>query len=342
MSSEQKSGITRRGLVGASLIGWAALPSVSAMAAPTGLPPVGKDEIAVTLVGTGSVVPNTTRYGNSTLIQAGGLSFLIDAGRGCAVRLTQVGMPMGKIDAFFLTHFHSDHVIGLPDLWMTGYLHPDFGQRAGMMEVNGPVGTTKLCNSMRDAFSDDIRIREADEHIDDTATRIKANEFATDGVIFNRNGVTVTAFEVNHGPLIKPACGYRVDYAGRSVLVSGDTRFDENLIRHGAGCDVIVHEVGVASEKLQEGDQLIMNHHTSPEEAGIVFARTKPRLAVFSHIVDLLDDQRPATAVSEILRRAKKNWQGRTMVGDDLTRIVISHSTVKVQKFNEAKGTYGV
>jgi ribonuclease Z len=310
------------------------------MAATKGLPPVGKDEIAVTLIGTGSVVPNTTRYGNSTLVQAGGVTLLIDAGRGCAVRLTQAGMPMGHIDAFFLTHFHSDHVIGLPDLWMTGYLHPDFGLRTGMMEVNGPIGTTRLCNSLRDAFSDDIRIREADEHIDDEATRIKANEFSTDGVIFERNGVKVTAFEVNHGPLIKPACGYRVDYAGKSVLVSGDTKFDENLIKHGAGCDLIVHEVGVASEKLSPGDQLIMNHHTSPEEAGIVFARTKPRLAVFSHIVDLLDDQRDGWAVHEILRRTKKNWAGKVMVGDDLTRIVISETAVKVQKFNEAKGTY--
>ena len=101
-----------------------------------------------------------------------------------------------------------------------------------------------------------------------------------------------------------------------------------------------MHEVGVASEKLNDSDQLVMNHHTSPEEAGTVFARTKPRLAVFSHIVDLLDDQRPATAVHEILRRSKKNWQGKTMVGDDLTRISITESAIKVQKFNEANRTY--
>ena len=340
MSLEIKSGITRRGVVGAAAIGWAALPSIRANAAAPGLPPVGKNEIAVTLVGTGSVVPNTTRYGNCTLIQAGGLNLLIDAGRGCAVRLTQAGMPMGQIDAFFVTHFHSDHVIGLPDLWMTGYLRPDFGTRASAMQVNGPTGTTHMCAAMRDAFRDDIRIRTQDEHFSEERTLIKANEFSTDGVIFEKNGVTVTAFEVNHGPLIKPAAGYRVNYAGRSVLVSGDTKFDENLIKHGVGCDVIVHEVGVASEKLNDSDQLVMNHHTSPEEAGTVFARTKPRLAVFSHIVDLLDDQRPATAVHEILRRSKKNWQGKTMVGDDLTRISITESAIKVQKFNEANRTY--
>jgi ribonuclease Z len=84
-----------------------------------------------------------------------------------------------------------------------------------------------------------------------------------------------------------------------------------------------------------------MNHHTSPEEAGIVFARTKPRLAVFSHVVDLLENQQDAWGVHEILRRTKKNWSGRTMVGDDLTRIVISKE-VTVHKFNEAMGTWAV
>ena len=333
MPNEMKPGISRRSAVGAALIGWAVLPSAQARAAPKGgLPPVGKDDIVVTLIGTGSVVPNTVRYGNSTLVQAGGLNLLIDAGRGCAVRLTEAGMPMGKLDAFFLTHFHSDHVIGLPDLWMTGYLHPSFGTRADAFHVNGPVGTTHLCNAMRDAFRDDVRIREADEHLDDAATRIAANEWNADGVIFEKNGVSVTTFEVNHGPLIKPAYGYRVDYAGKSVVVSGDTKFDENLIKHAAGADVIVHEVGVASEKLSEDDQLIMNHHTSPEEAGTVFARTKPRLAVFSHIVDLLENQQDDWAVHEILRRTKKNWSGKTIVGDDLTRIVINKDVTARKK----------
>ncbi len=341
MSSEMKSGITRRGVVGASLIGWAALPAMDAMAATApGLPPVGKDEIVVTLVGTGSVVPNTQRYGYCTLVQAGGLNLLIDAGRGCAVRLTQAGMPLGHIDAFFLTHFHSDHVIGLPDLWMTGYIHPYFGQRAGIMEVNGPTGTSNLCNSMRAAFSDDIRIREADEKIPDVNTQIKGNEFSKDGVIFEKNGVTVTGFEVNHGPLIKPAVGYRVDYNGLSILCSGDTKFEQNIITHGQGIDLIVHEVATANEKLSPDDQAVMNHHTSPEEAGIIFSGTKPRLAVFSHLVDLMDNQSDAWMVKETLRRVKKNWQGKTIVGDDLTRISVTKAAIKVQKFNEAKGTF--
>ncbi len=341
MENEQNRGVSRRRMVGAgaALIGWAAIPQAEAANAPAKVTPAAGD-IVVTLIGTGSVVPNDVRYGNCTMIQAGGLTLLIDAGRGCAVRLTQAGMAMGKIDAFFLTHFHSDHVIGLPDLWMTGYLKPDFGLRKSSMLINGPVGTVHLANTMRDAFKDDVRIRMADEKLADDATRVTGNEFSTDGVIFNRNGVTVTGFEVDHGPLIKPAVGYRVDYNGLAVLVSGDTRFSENLIKHGAGCDVIVHEVAVASEKMEERDQLVMNHHTSPEEVGTVFTRTKPRLGVYSHIVDLLNDQRDATAVKEILRRTRKTWNGKAMVGDDLTRIIVSKPAITVQKFNHAKGGY--
>ena len=342
MENEQNRGVSRRRAIaaGTALIGWAAVLPGQAAAPARKIAP-GAGDIVVTLIGTGSVVPNDVRYGNCTLIQAGGVSLLIDAGRGCAVRLTQLGVAMGKIDAFFLTHLHSDHVIGLPDLWMTGYLKPDFGLRQGPMLVNGPVGTVHLANTMHDAFSEDVRIRMADEKLKEEATQVIGKEFSEDGVIFSRNGVTVTGFAVDHGPLIKPSAGYRVDFNGLAVLVSGDTRFSENLIKHGAGCDVIVHEVAVAAEKMEERDQLVMNHHTSPEEVGTVFARTKPRLGVFSHIVDLLNDQRDAVGVREIERRARKTWTGKMMVGDDLTRIIVSKAAVDVQKFNHAKGGYG-
>jgi ribonuclease Z len=344
MSNEMKPRITRRGFVGtgAALIGWAALPSVPALAASRGLPPVAKDEIVITMIGTGSVIPNTLRYGNSTLVQAGGLNLLVDAGRGCAVRLTEAGMPMGHLDAFFLTHFHSDHVIGLPDLWMTGYLHPDFGTRQGAFRVNGPTGTSNLCNAMRLAFRDDIRIREADEHIDDTSTQIQANEYpAEGGVVFEQNGVKVTAFEVNHGPLIKPACGYRFDYNGLAVTISGDTKFDENLIKHATGSDVIIHEVAVPSPKLVESDQLVMNHHTSAEDVGTVFQRTNVRLGVFSHLVDLLEyDHNDATMVQQIRQQAARTFKGKMHVPNDLGRIVVTKAAIRTQTFNEAKGTW--
>src|SRR5947208_58412 len=98
--------------------------------------PAVSEDIVVTLLGTGGPEPTPARFGPATLVQAGGLSLLFDAGRGVTVRLYQLGISSGKgIDAVFLTHYHSDHVAGLPDLWMTGYMFGPFGSRAKPMRL---------------------------------------------------------------------------------------------------------------------------------------------------------------------------------------------------------------
>src|SRR5262249_8099027 len=134
---------------------------------------------------------------------------------------------------------------------------------------------------MREAFKADRLIRMADEKTPENATEIEAREFHADGVVFEANGVKVTAFAVNHGPLIQPACGYRVDRGAHSVLISGDTKLDEAVVRHGTGVDLLFHEVCDAPaevlDKLQ--NRAVMEHHTSAEEAGSVFSRAKPKLA---------------------------------------------------------------
>ena len=216
---------------GAAFIGWQ-----SAVAGQTSQPSaVDSDSMTVTLLGTGSPVPVPDRFGMATLVQAGGLNLMFDAGRGCSIRLNQAGVPMGSIDGVFITHFHSDHLNGLPDMWMTGYLNTVYARRRRPLEIIGPRGIARIAASMRDCYADDIRIRMADEKVAAASTEIAAHEFDGDGVVFDRNGVRVTAFAVDHGALIKPACGYRIDHGGRSVLLSGDTRFDENLIARGQG-----------------------------------------------------------------------------------------------------------
>ncbi len=126
----------------------------------------------------------------------------------------------------------------------------------------------------------------------------------------------VTAFEVDHAP-IKPAFGYRIDYGGHSVVLSGDTRFSENLVRHARGVDLLVHEV-VAPDSLRrigappERVKAIVAHHTTPEQAAEVFNETKPRLAVFSHIVD------PTARADEIMPLTRKTYGGQLVLGEDL------------------------
>src|SRR5438128_6366436 len=171
---------TRRSmLAGAVALLAAAAGSISGKAAGAENSP-RPDEVMVTLLGPGSRVPSGTRFGPAAVVQAGGLNLLFDAGRGVTVRLYQLGMSFGKgIDAVFLTHYHSDHVEGLPDLWMTGYIFGPFGSRAKPLRLWGPSddtaglnGVVKIAKGMTEAFSDDVRIRQADEHITAAATGI--------------------------------------------------------------------------------------------------------------------------------------------------------------------------
>jgi ribonuclease Z len=121
-------------------------------------------------------------------------------------------------------------------------------------------------------------------------------EDISEGVIYEKNGVKVTAFEVDHSP-IYPAFGYRVEYAGKSVVISGDTRFSEHLIDNARGADVLVHEVIVpglmgssTAENLNSREVMkrVIDHHTTPEQAGEIFARVQPGLAMFTHIIPVI------------------------------------------------------
>jgi ribonuclease Z len=199
-------------------------------------------DFKVTLLGTGVPFPAPDRFGAATLVEAGQERLLFDVGRGATIRLNQLGVPMGTLNAVLLTHFHSDHTSGIPDLWLTGWIGRYYGNRQSPFRVIGPKGTVSLMQNLERAYADDIRIRYEDEKNPMEGVAIAASEYASDSVVYEKNGVTVTAFEVDHGALIKPAYGYRVDYDGRSVIISGDTRYSENLEKHAQGATLVVHE----------------------------------------------------------------------------------------------------
>ena len=336
----------RRALLGAALLGWAlpeVVPAAHAQAAQPAAPPEGA--ITVTLLGTGSPLLDPDRFGPSTLVQAGGLNLLFDAGRGCTIRLNQIHVPLGTIDALFLTHYHSDHVNGLPDLWMTSYLNGPFARRTAPFQMHGPTGIARLADTMHAAFGDDIRIRVADEHVSEPGTKVEPHEFSeAGGTVFGRGGVTVTAFAVNHGPLIKPAVGYRIDHAGRSVLISGDTKPEENVIRHGTGVDLLIHEVCAAATQLGGLPEVraVLDHHTSPEQAGQIFAAAKPRLAAYTHIVRLSRPGVPAVSLPEVEAETRRAYGGPLVIGEDLTRFVVvgDGGGVRVQRWDHARQGY--
>jgi ribonuclease Z len=277
------------------------------------------DEFRVTLLGTGSPPPALRRFGPGVLVQAGGQNLLIDCGRGVTQRLMQTGLKLGAVDALFITHLHSDHVVGIPDLWLTGWLETPYAQRVGPFRVFGPAGTQNLMDGLVKAYDWDIKARIADQKLDPANLRPEVAEFRQ-GVVYDKGGVKVTAFEVDHGDLLKPAFGFRVDYAGRSVTVSGDTRFNENLIRHASGTDLLIHQVAAVREELLASPvfKVILDHHTKPEEAGTVFTRTRPKLAVFYHFVLLGTPKVPPVTEKEVFDMTRKTYSGPLLIGEDL------------------------
>ena len=176
--------ITRKDVLGsgAAFLGWDFLSTLDAPDVVAATEPPG-GVIVVTLLGTGAPGPSPNRFGPSTLVQVAGMTLLFDAGRGCTIRVSQAGLPL-DIDAVFLTHFHSDHVNGLPDIWMTSYIgrrppsaNPALREaRTVPMRLYGPPGTARIAGNLHAAFSDDIRMRTADEGLTQAATGIEAHE----------------------------------------------------------------------------------------------------------------------------------------------------------------------
>jgi ribonuclease Z len=303
----------------------------------------------VILLGTGSPITSagklfksrdTDRENATTLIQAGSETLLFDAGRGVVNRLSKAGISGKQITAVFLTHFHSDHTVGIPDLWLTSRLNFAWGGRDTPLEVWGPRGTQIFMAAVAEAFETDLAERPHDVRLPLIGHDMNPDEDTSSGeMIWRRNGVTVTGFPVEHGTGSIPAFGYRIDYGGRSVLLSGDTRYHENVIKYGHGVDLLVHEVIVVRPSLlkQRPDlQRIFSIHTSPEQAGKIFALTKPKLAAYTHIIffggQAFSSSAPAPTTQDLIRQTRRMYKGPLAVGVDLMSFDIGERTVTIRQ----------
>jgi ribonuclease Z len=277
--------------------------------------------IKVTLLGTAPGPPvRVGQAGVSTLVEAAGERFLFDAGYGSLARLVESGLPMDAVSRLFLTHLHSDHLVDLPALMLLPWAAPS--ARDVPLEVWGPEGTRDMVRHLEQAFSYDIHIRrDVDERASAKGIEVIGRDIR-DGTVFDQGGVKITAFLVDHGP-VSPAFGYRLDHAGRSVAISGDTRPSDNLVTASKGVDVLIHEAvdDVSLKKLAPSQRLfeaIVGHHTTPEQAADIFRRVSPKLALFSH----------AQGGAAVVERARRTYPGRVEFGEDLMVIEIGDEVV--------------
>jgi len=282
------------------------------------------DLFRVTLLGSGAPPPVLDRFGPSTLVEAGKEKLIFDAGRGAMQRLHQLSIPFADITGVFLTHHHSDHVVGFVDLWLTGWIGRPWGMRKTPLRVWGPDGTKQMMEHLPKAFHVDIRVRS--HNYPPEGVKLEADGI-NEGMVFDRNGVRIFAFEVDHGGEDLPAFGYRINYRGHSVVLSGDTTFNENLIRHAKGTDLLVHEVTAAAGAAAENkEQLkrISSNHTTPDQAGIVFSRVQPKLAVYNHLLLF-----GGAKAEDLIPATRANYAGPLVVGEDLMAFDIGN-TVEV------------
>lgn len=270
----------------------------------------------IILLGTGTPYPDPNASGPATAVVVGKRVFLFDAGAGVMRRLNAAGLPISGPEAVFITHLHTDHTLGYPDLILTSWIM----RRVSPMPVYGPRGLQRMTRHLIAAYSEDIRIRtEGLEREVAGGYRVKVHEIKS-GVIYERDGVRVTAIPVPHGSW--KAYAYRIDTPDRSIVISGDTRPSEALVRASRGVDVLVHEVysplHLAPENRPGGKywpQYMREFHTSDVELGALAACAKPKLLILTHII------RMGSTDEDLLAGVRAGgFSGPVRVGRDLER----------------------
>jgi ribonuclease Z len=276
--------------------------------------------LEITLLGTGTPKPDAQRFGASTVIEAGGRFFLFDVGRGASIRLQQSDIPIQKINHVFLTHLHSDHLGGFSDLWLTSWIW----QRQQPLQVYGPKGASKFAEYSYKAHIQDINFRAENTGLSKHTAELNTKEIHDNEVVYDQDGVRVIAFLVDH-KVVTPAFGYRLEYGNRAVVISGDTTYSESLIKHAQGADVLIHEIAMTNQSLLDQNiklQKVMSYHTTPTQAAQIFGQTKPRLAVYNHVLLFGVEE------DEVMQRTRKNYRGDVVMGRDLMKIKVGDRIV--------------
>ncbi len=273
--------------------------------------------IEIILTGTGSPMVDPNRAGPSTLVIAGGQTFLVDCGRGVLMRAAAVGVGAANLTAVLLTHLHSDHITDLSDVITTRWIN-SFGPAP--LPIIGPPGTRAVVEATLAALAPDISYR-IGHHADITAPpEVTVHEYAA-GQVWDSGGVVITAAPTDHRP-VEPTIAFRIEFGGASVVLAGDSVPCDSLDELARGANALVHTVirkdlveQVPVQRLKD----ILDYHSSVEQAAATATRAGVDTLVLTHYVPPLaagqEDQWRALAASE--------FSGRVELGDDLLRVQV-------------------
>ena len=260
----------------------------------------------LTLLGTGSPIPDPERRGPSQVVEVGDQLLLVDAGSGVVHRLLEAGYGRPALQRIAITHLHSDHIVGLPDLLWTGWIMEWWREPPPIV---GPPGTAEILRRLEQAFAYDIAVRHRADRFRREWQPPRVEEIG-EGWAAEGDGWRLTGFRVEHEP-VDQAFGFRLDADAGSVVISGDTRPSENLVRHAQGTDLLVHEVywrrgaearlaAIADPDARMRARSIDHYHTHSEDVGTIAARAEAKHLILSHILfrggtprDLMEDIAP-------------------------------------------------
>ena len=290
---------------------------VGATGATTATQPAARTQIV--LLGTGTPRPDPKRSGPATAIVVNGTAYLVDAGPG-VVRRAQAavdngikGLAVASLQTAFITHLHSDHTVGLPDLIFTSWVQG----RHVPLKLYGPPGISEMAKHILLAWQADIDIRTKGlEQRDATGATVEAHDVKP-GRIYQDANLAVTAFPVRHGEV--PAYGYRFDTADRSVVITGDTSPSPEVIDNCRKCDVLIHEAYAEDYRPADMAGWIAyraKHHTTTTQLGELAAKAQPGLLIVYHrgigpAGREISDQR-------YLEEIGRTFKGRVVIGQDL------------------------
>lgn len=281
--------------------------------------PEVQEEMKLVLLGTGMPMASIYRSKPAQVILAGRKAFLIDCGAGVVTRLVEAGIPPERIENVFITHHHSDHTSGFENVlissWNSGRHVP--------LNVYGPGNTKDIIEKLIEHLSWDIQLRINQARNNPEGAKVDYKEME-EGIIYEKEGVKVTVFPVDHG-IVKPAVGYKFEYKGKTIVISGDTLPCENMIRYSKKADVLVHEayskrwLDKAVKRFPEKKAMvegIMGYHSSTLEAAEIAQQSGARHLVFTHLI-------PGPAPvwyfeKDWAKGASDRFKGKITVGRDL------------------------